>query len=167
MNRSETPKLIKEKIALIRKIVPGITLRTTFIVGFPSETEAEFSELLEFVKEGNFDHIGVFTYSREEGTAAFDMQPQLDETVKEERKQRLLAEQQIISTRLLAKQLHTKQEILVDKILDNGTAICRSEKLAPDVDGIVYLNDYHGEPGKFIRAVIVGSDEYNLIAKEI
>jgi ribosomal protein S12 methylthiotransferase len=166
MNRPETSELIKEKVAFIRKMVPGIALRTTFMVGFPSETEEEFAELLEFVKEGHFDHVGVFAYSREEGTAAFDIQPQLDESVKEERKQRLLAVQQKISTSLLAERLDLEEEILIDKILDSGVAVGRTERLAPDVDGVVYVPNYGGKPGRFIRGVIVGSEEYNLIAKE-
>jgi ribosomal protein S12 methylthiotransferase len=167
MNRPKSPELIREKLALIRETVPGIALRTTFMVGFPSETEAEFAELLDFVKEGNFDHAGVFTYSREEGTAAYELQPQIDESVKEVRKQRLLLAQQKISAGLLAKQVDHEQKILIDQVLDSGVAVGRTEKLAPDVDGVVYLQNFGGEPGKFIQGLVVGSDEYNLKAKEI
>ncbi len=167
MGRPETPELIKEKIALIRKLVPGITLRTTFIVGFPSETEKEFEELLEFVKEGNFEHIGVFSYSREEGTAAYSMEPQIEEAVKEERKGRLLELQQKISKHLLAKQMNHRQTILIDKVLDNGLAVGRTQGLAPDVDGVVYVQNYQGPAGRFIQGVMIGNDEYNLIAQEI
>jgi ribosomal protein S12 methylthiotransferase len=167
MNRPESPELIKEKLALIRATVPGIALRTTFMVGFPSETETEFTELLEFVKKGYFDHVGVFTYSREEGTGAYEIQPQIEQSVMEERKQRLLVEQQKVSTRLLAKQINQEQLILVDKILASGVGVGRTEKLAPEVDGVVYLHNYQGDPGRFTAGLVIGSDEYNLNAKEI
>jgi ribosomal protein S12 methylthiotransferase len=167
MGRPETPELIKEKIALIRDLVPGITLRTTFIVGFPSETEREFEELLQFVTEGNFEHIGVFSYSREEGTAAYSMEPQIDEEVKEDRKRRILMVQQEASKRLLARQIHKQQTILIDKVLDNNIAVGRTQNLAPDVDGVVYVQNYQGPAGRFIQGVIIGNDEYNLIAQEI
>jgi ribosomal protein S12 methylthiotransferase len=167
MNRPESPEFIREKLRLIRETVPEITLRTTFMVGFPSETENEFADLLEFVRQGYFDHAGVFTYSREEGTAAYKIEPQIDETIKEDRKQRLLAEQQKVSTRLLAKQIGQEQIILVDQVLPSGLAVGRTERLAPEVDGVVYLQDYQGDPGKFIKGLVVDSDEYNLTVKEI
>jgi ribosomal protein S12 methylthiotransferase len=167
MNRPESPELIKEKLALIRNIVPGITLRTTFMVGFPSETEEEFMELLEFVKESHFQHVGVFTYSREEGTSAFEIEPQIDESVKEDRKRRLLEVQQKNSLHFLAGQLNQELTILIDKVLMNGVAVGRTQGLAPDVDGVVYVQNYQGEASRFIRGVVIGNDEYNLIVKEI
>jgi len=167
MNRPESTQMIKEKLAMIRQIVPEIALRTTFIVGFPSETEAEFSELLEFVAENKFDHVGVFSYSREEGTKAYDIQPQIEEEIKQERRERILAEQQKISTNLLKRQLRQEQVILIDQVLNNGTAVGRTERLAPDVDGVVYLQNYQGKPGSFVRGLMVDSDEYNLKAQEI
>ncbi|HBF39836.1 MAG TPA: 30S ribosomal protein S12 methylthiotransferase RimO, partial [Firmicutes bacterium] len=124
-------------------------------------------ELLEFVAEGYFEHIGVFTYSREEGTRAYSMEPQIEEEVKEERKGRLLELQQKKSRQKLARQLHHQVTILIDKVLENGMAIGRTQSLAPDVDGVVYVQNYQGKAGKFIQGVIVGNDEYNLIAKEI
>jgi ribosomal protein S12 methylthiotransferase len=167
MNRPESPEMLKEKLAMIRQMVPGIALRTTFIVGFPSETEAEFIELLEFVKENKFDHVGVFSYSREEGTKAYDIQPQIEEKVKQERRERILAEQQKISAGLLLRQLRQEQLILIDQVLNNGMAVGRTERLAPDVDGVVYLQDYQGKPGNFVRGLVIDSDEYNLKAQEI
>ncbi|HBE79811.1 MAG TPA: 30S ribosomal protein S12 methylthiotransferase RimO, partial [Firmicutes bacterium] len=117
--------------------------------------------------ENKFDHVGVFSYSREEGTKAYDIQPQIEEEIKQERRERILAEQQKISTNLLKRQLRQEQVILIDQVLNNGTAVGRTERLAPDVDGVVYLQNYQGKPGSFVRGLMVDSDEYNLKAQEI
>ncbi|MGE5583493.1 MAG: 30S ribosomal protein S12 methylthiotransferase RimO [Bacillota bacterium] len=167
MNRPESSADIEEKIRMIRETVPGIALRTTFLVGFPSETEAEFEELLGFVEAGHFDHAGVFAYSREEGTRAYGIEPQIEEAVKEERRHKLLAAQKKVSARYLAGQIHQEQLILVDSILPDRTGVGRTQGLAPEVDGVVYLRNYQGPSGRFTKGLINGSDEYNLFAEEI
>ncbi len=165
MNRPEEPKSIKEKLWLIREKVPDITLRTTFLVGFPSETDKEFNELLEFVAAGYFNHIGVFEYSREEGTKSFNLEPQVPNSIKEKRKELLLREQQRVSFNYLARQVEQEKLVLVDKVLADGSSIGRSQYMAPEVDGVVYLNNYAGKAGQFTKAIITGNDNYNLFAK--
>lgn len=165
MNRPDSPELLKEKIALIRQTVPEIVLRTTFIVGFPSETDQEFMELLQFVKAGLFDHVGVFTYSKEEQTKAFGLKPQIKETIKEERKHLLLNEQQKISSDFLKGFLNTELIILIDKLLPDGRAVGRTAFLAPEIDGVVYMTNYTGIAGQFVKGRIIESDNYNLTAE--
>lgn len=167
MNRSENPDQIREKLALIREIVPDLVLRTSFIVGFPSETEAEFEELADFISEGLFQHVGVFAYSREEGTKAFSLSPQISEKVKEHRREILLEAQGEISAKFLAGQVGKETLVLIDKILPDGRAVGRSSAFAPDVDGVIYLEKTSRQPGEFVNVRITGSDVYNLIAEEI
>jgi ribosomal protein S12 methylthiotransferase len=164
MNRPETPKQVREKLTLIRSVIPQVVLRTTLIVGFPSETAAEFSQLLQFVRENRFEHLGVFCYSREEQTAAYEIQPQIRAAIKERRKRRVLETQQVISSQYLAKQVGNTELVLVDRILADGRAVGRGQGFAPDVDGVVYLEGYQGEPGVLVRCRIIGSDAYNLTA---
>lgn len=172
MNRHDSIEQIKRKLDLIRTMAPGVVLRTTFLVGFPTESEAEFEELLDFVNEGHFEHIGVFTYSREEGTKAFKYKPQLPEKIKQKRKETLLAAQQEVSFRFLAGMVNSEQLILIDEIFpEHGEnelkAIGRTERFAPDIDGVVYLKEFSGKPGDFTKGLITGNDAYNLWAKEI
>lgn len=167
MNRVESPELLREKLALIREIVPDIVLRTTFIVGFPTETETEFLELADFVAEGNFQHAGVFAYSREEGTKAYSLQPQISEKVKQRRRKLLLEKQQKISAAFLAREIGKETLVLIDKILPDGRAVGRSTAFAPEVDGVIYLERTGRQPGEFVKARITGSGAYNLTAVEI
>jgi ribosomal protein S12 methylthiotransferase len=164
MNRPDGPQQVREKLELIRKTVPQLVLRTTLIVGFPSETEAEFNELLQFVKATRFEHLGVFKYSREEQTAAYSMQPQIKETVKGRREKAILEAQQGISAQYLAGLAGREELVLVDQVWEDGRAVGRSQGFAPDVDGVIYLEGYRGLPGEIVRCRITGSDEYNLSA---
>ena len=165
MRRSDPPERIRELLTTIRTVVPELTLRTTLIVGFPTETDGEFEEMLDFVKEGHFQHLGVFAYSPEEDTPAYDYKPQIPEKVRTERKQRLLAAQQPISARFLAELVGRELPILIDRVTPDGGAIGRTPSLAPDVDGVVYLNQFHGKPGEIRSGLITASDAYNLYAK--
>lgn len=165
MNRTENPERLREKFALIKENVPEIVLRTTLIVGFPSETEAEFEELVDFIGEGLFQHAGVFAYSREEGTKSFSFRPQIGAKVKERRREILLKEQEKISKQFLAGQIGKKTVVLIDKILPDGRGVCRSSAFAPEVDGVIYLEQTGHQPGEFVNARITGSDTYNLTAK--
>ena len=167
MDRRVRPGQIRERLAMIRETVPEITLRTTFIVGFPSETETEFEELADFVEEGHFQHAGVFAYSREEGTKAYSLRPQLDEEEKERRREILLEKQGEVSAQYLAGQIGKKAQVLIDKILPDGRAIGRSGAFAPEVDGVIYIEKTSRQPGDFVTVQITGSDVYNLTAKEI
>ncbi|HOJ76511.1 MAG TPA: 30S ribosomal protein S12 methylthiotransferase RimO [Bacillota bacterium] len=165
MNRKDAPELLREKLKQIKSTIPEITLRTTFIVGFPTETDQEFDELLEFICEGHFNHAGVFTYSREEQTAAYKLKPQITKAVMEARQRKLLEAQQKISARYLKKLVGTEQMVLVDKVFEDGRAIGRSAMFAPEIDGVINIENYNDEPGKFIKCKIINSDDYNLTAK--
>jgi ribosomal protein S12 methylthiotransferase len=164
MNRPDSPERLREKLGMIREIVPGIVLRTTLIVGFPSETTAEFAELLQFVRTARFEHLGVFSYSREEQTAAYAMRPQVTTAIKEKRRHMLLQAQQAISAAWLAKRIGRSEAVLVDHLLAGGRAVGRSQALAPDIDGVIYLEGYRGAPGEIVQCRVTGSDQYNLFA---
>lgn len=167
MNRREDSETIRKKLELIREIVPDLVLRTTFIIGFPSETEAEFMELVDFVGEGIFQHAGVFTYSREEGTKAFALRPQISKKVKERRREILLQKQGQVSAKFLAGQIGKEALVLIDEILPDGKAVGRSSAFAPEVDGVVYLEKTNHLPGEFVKTRITGNNVYNLTAREI
>ena len=167
MNRHEEPEVIREKLLLIRSMAPGIVLRSTFIVGFPTETEKEFMELLQFVQEGYFEHVGAFAYSREEGTKSYEYKPQIKQMTKQNRQRFLMEAQQKVAAPFLAGQVKQEKLILIDEVGPDGLAIGRTEGFAPDIDGVVYLKDFKGNSGVFIKGMIVGSDTYNLWAKEI
>ncbi len=166
MNRKENREMLLERLRMIRETVPGMVLRTTFIVGFPTETDAEFEELRQFVAEGHFEHAGVFSYSREEQTPAYDLEPQIDPEVKEERRRLLLETQQRVSARLLQRFVGREERILIDKVYNDGRAIGRTEAFAPEVDGVVSVEGYDGPSGVFISRRITGNDAYNLFAKK-
>jgi ribosomal protein S12 methylthiotransferase len=165
MNRVDPPEVIRAKLRKIREVVPEIALRTTFITGFPSESEAEFREVLDFVAEGHFNHMGAFAYSREEGTAAYRMKGLPPKRLRERRRDALLVAQQPVSERFLAAQVGRTQKMLIDRILPDGRAVGRSQGLAPEIDGVVYLEGYKGESGVIIETTITGNDAYNLFAK--
>lgn len=166
MNRRENRELLLERLQMIRAMVPEMVLRTTFIVGFPTETDAEFEELRQFVAEGHFEHAGVFSYSREEQTPAYDLKPQIEPEVKEERRRILLETQQKVSARLLKRFVGREERILIDRVFDDGRAIGRTEAFAPEVDGVVSVEGYHGPTGVFINRPITGNDAYNLFSKK-
>ncbi|HEY8464143.1 MAG TPA: 30S ribosomal protein S12 methylthiotransferase RimO [Bacillota bacterium] len=165
MNRPDSPELLRSKLRLIREIVPEIVLRTTFIVGFPTETEAEFGELVDFIKEFHFEHIGVFCYSREEQTDAYQLRPQIKKAVKARRRRILLQAQQPIVQQFLGSQVNRELSVLVDRVSPEGLAVGRSQAFAPDVDGVIYLEGYQGQPGKLVRCRVTGQDGYNLRAE--
>lgn len=167
MNRPDSPEFLRDRLRLIRETVPGMTLRTTFITGFPSETDEEFAELQQFVEEGHFEHVGAFAYSREEQTVAYRLPDQISDQVKEARQQQLLNAQQGISRNFLAELVQKQEPILVDRILADGKAIGRTQALAPEVDGVVYLQGFHGQAGEFVSGIITGSDSYNLFARPV
>jgi ribosomal protein S12 methylthiotransferase len=156
----------------IRTRVPGVTLRTTFIVGFPGETDAEFAELEDFVGTIGFDHVGVFTYSHEEGTAAHAFEDDMPAKVKRQRQARLMRQQKRIVAK--AQQLRTGQSlrVMVDGPSSEHELVLRGrlEGQAPDIDPLVYLTDCDPSTlsaGQFITAEIVGSREYDLLARPL
>ena len=153
-----------ERLRKWRSICPEITVRSTFITGFPGETEAEFEELLEFLEEAKLDRVGCFAYSPVEGAAANALPGALPEEVREDRKRRLMEVQEDISADKLAAKIDATITVLVDEIDDEGT-IARSASDAPDIDGLVFIdNFFDAEPGDFLEVKVIDSDEHDLYA---
>ena len=163
MNRRGSAAWIKSRLAECRK--RGIIVRTTMIVGFPGETDAQFEELLDFVKETRFDRLGAFTYSPEEGTPAARMENQIDEEIKAERLDQLMMLQQSVSMELMAERVGTECEVLVEGRDEDGW-YGRSIYEAPESDGCIRLNASQDlVPGSYVRARITAADAYDLTAE--
>jgi ribosomal protein S12 methylthiotransferase len=153
-----------ERIRRWRDICPELTIRSTFIVGFPGETEAEFEELLDFLDEAQLDRVGAFAYSPVEGAAANALPDPVPEEVKQERLARFMERQAAISEARLADKVGSVQRCLVDAI-DGELAIARSMADAPEIDGLVQIqNGFEAglKPGEFVDVEIMGSDEHDL-----
>ena len=153
-----------ERIKQWREICPDLTLRSTFIVGFPGETEEDFQMLLDFLKEAQLDRVGCFKFSPVEGAPATEMADQVPEEVKEERFHRFMQLQQEISAERLKQKIGRTLDVIVDEIDDEGI-IGRTKADAPEVDGLVYIENLSGAPvkvGEFIKVTITHSDEYDL-----
>ena len=153
-----------ERIKQWREICPVLTLRSTFIVGFPGETEEDFQILLDFLKEAQLDRVGCFKFSPVEGAPATEMADQVPEDVKEERFHRFMQLQQEISAERLKQKIGQTLDVIVDEI-DNEGIIGRTKADAPEVDGLVYIENLSGTPvkvGEFIKVTITHSDEYDL-----
>ena len=147
-----------------REICPAITIRSTFIAGFPGETEAEFEELLAFLDEAQLDRVGCFAYSPVEGAAANALPDPLPEEVREERRARFMIAQEEISAARLKAKIGRTMTVLVDEVVSNG-AVARSSADAPEIDGLVYVEDADGlEPGQFARVTVRRADEHDLYA---
>ncbi|MCX5707472.1 MAG: MiaB/RimO family radical SAM methylthiotransferase [Candidatus Omnitrophica bacterium] len=165
MNRHTTKRCILELIERARKIIPGVCLRTAIIVGFPSETEREFKELLGFIKDVQFERLGAFVYSREEDTPAFSFPGQLNKKVKLARFDAVMSAQQEISRQVNLKFLGRTLKVLIDE-KGNDYYIGRSEFDAPEVDGQVYVNSKRPfNPGDFVEVKITDTLEYDLVGK--
>ena len=162
MNRRGSADWIRSRIAECRR--RGIILRTTMIVGFPGETDAQFQTLLDFVKEARFERLGAFTYSAEEGTLAANMPNQVDETVKNERLDQLMMLQQSISMEVNEARVGTECEVLVDGFdEEQGRFYGRSLLEAPESDGCIWLeSDRELNPGEYVQVRITGADAYDL-----
>jgi len=164
VTKDECLKLIER----LRACVPGIAIRTTFIAGFPGETDAQFQELLGYVKKLKFDHLGVFPYSQEEHTPAALMPDQVPEEVKEERVAELMLAQQEIVFARNASLVGTRMEVVIDEVGDeDGMWLARSRTQAPDVDTLTYVEGSGLGVGQFIEVEVTGADGYDLIAKPV
>jgi len=192
MRRETTRQYIEDLITRIRDGIPGVTLRTTFIVGFPGETEESFETLMDFIKRVRFERLGVFTYSQEEGTRAAKMEGQVSDKVKEKRLKRAMAEQLKIAREISAAQLNREIRVLVEReasksdletanisswehgLIRNKSkrtfklgkhyVVARGEGDAPDIDGRVYVLG-KVPVGQFARVKIIGSTDYDLVAE--
>ena len=156
---------VLDRIAAWRKAVPELTIRSTFITGFPGETETEFNELLDFLDVAQLDRVGAFAYSPVAGAAANALPGALPEEIREERKMRLMRHQEDISTQRLEAKIGQTLTVLVDDIDEEG-AIARTAGDAPDIDGLVYISDGHElEVGEFAEVTITDCDVHDLYAE--
>jgi ribosomal protein S12 methylthiotransferase len=167
MKRPAHSEDVLRRIADWRSIQPDITLRSTFIVGFPGETEEDFRYLLEWLKEAKLDRVGCFQYSQVEGAAANDLPGQVPEEVKEERWQRFMEVQQAVSRAGLADKIGRVCKVLIDEVDDEG-AIGRTSGDAPEIDGVIYLNgETTHKPGEMVDVRVTHSDEYDLWGESV
>jgi len=158
MQRETTGEYIRDLIRRIRAGIPGIAIRTTFIVGFPGETDADVDELCEFIKTTRFERLGVFRYSQEEGTKAAKMDEQVPAKTKEARWHKLMRLQREIAAELGKAHVGRTQRVLVDE-----PGVARGQADAPDIDGRVYL-PITARVGEFTEVRITSSEEYDLLA---
>jgi len=151
------------RIKAWRKICPELTIRSTFIVGFPGETEEDFAELLQFLDDAQLDRVGCFAYSPVEGATANALKNSVPEEIKQERLQRFMEKQSLISAQRLQEKIGTRQVVLIDTV-EGERAIARSSSSAPEIDGVVHVavDDYDIEPGDFIEVDIESADEHDL-----
>ncbi|HBI47542.1 MAG TPA: 30S ribosomal protein S12 methylthiotransferase RimO [Smithella sp.] len=169
MNRKVTGAKIKEVIAQARQIIPGIALRTSLIAGFPGETPTRFNKLLDFINETKFDHLGVFTYSKEEGTKAASLKSQVSEKEKERRRETIMHEQASISAAINKTLIGSIQEVLIEGKSDRGgyAFMGRCRRQAPEIDGVTYIKGPQYQTGSIVKCKITASDEYDLFCTPI
>ena len=162
MKRPAATENTLKRIQSWRAICPDITLRSTFIVGFPGETENEFEELLTFLDQAQLDRVGCFKYSPVRGAAANELADPIPEVVKEDRLQRFMQRQAEISTQRLKNRIGNRETVLVDEVAAEG-AVARSKSDAPEIDGEVFIdNATHLNPGDWVEVMIEDSDEHDL-----
>jgi len=169
MNRKSDGDSIRKLVKKIRKEIPDVIIRTTLIVGFPTETHEEFLELYEFVKEAKFDRLGAFSYSREEGTAASKIVNQIDDNIKEERKNKIMELQQDISKEKMKEKIGKTYNVIIENMSDDGEYfIGRSYMDVPSEDGVIYV-DYDDSIfiNDYLDVLIYDGTEYDLYAKII
>lgn len=164
MNRRATSSDIKRTIESLRRRVPDIALRTSLIVGFPGETDAAFRRLHDFIKEAEFEHMGVFIYSPEEGTPAYRLRPRVKKEIAEERRDILMKAQAEISLRKNRARIGKRVRVLVDGLEDMALA-ARAGFQAPEIDGVVYLSETEAAAGEFLDVTITDATEYDLMGK--
>jgi ribosomal protein S12 methylthiotransferase len=169
MNRKVTGATIKKVIAQARRTIPGVALRTSLIVGFPGETPTRFNKLLDFVNETKFDHLGVFTYSREEGTIAANLKSHVSEKEKERRRETIMNEQATISAAINKTLIGSTQEMLIEGESDREdyAYVGRCRRQALEIDGVTYIKKSKIQIGKIVKCKITSADEYDLFGEII
>jgi ribosomal protein S12 methylthiotransferase len=169
MRRGGNRQSLERLIERVRERVPGITVRTTFITGFPGETEADFEELLAFVRNVEFERVGVFAYSDEEGTPAYELPGKVDPKVAARRRDRLMKEQRRISMRRNRARVGSIERVLFEGASKETDLLWqgRMATQAPDIDGCVLINDAPDgdapQPGDFVNVLITGAQDYDLV----
>ena len=161
MNRKSTGESIRKLVTKLREKIPNVVIRSTLMVGFPGETEEDFEELYEFVKWAKLDKLGCFTYSKEEGTAAFNMENQVHPMTKKKRYNKIMALQQKISEENMKKHIGKTLKVLVEE-----PGVGRTYMDVPDIDGVIYIEGTT-KPNTFVNCKITGFKEYDLIGKVI
>jgi len=167
MNRRSSEAQIRELVTKLRSEIPDIALRTSLIVGFPGETDEDFKKLCHFVEEVQFDRLGVFCYSKEEGTPAADMAEQISERVKRERYKKLMQLQARLSFKRNRRLMETVEEVIVEGVCEETELLLkgRSSRQAPDIDGMVYITSGQANIGDIVKLKITDSSDYDLIGE--
>ncbi len=166
MKRATTKRRTLDLLERLRDRMPNVGLRSTFIVGFPGETDEEFDELLRFVEQTRFDHLSGFIFSREDGTTSSAMENQIEETVKEERYSRLTELQEQISYEINSEYIGTRHSVLIDEYDSDTNLFCgRLERDAPEIDGQVVIEAGAAEAGRFVEVEITGAHAFELEAR--
>ncbi|QQT90943.1 30S ribosomal protein S12 methylthiotransferase RimO [Peptoniphilus harei] len=168
MNRKTSKDHIIKTLKNLRKSVADIVIRTTFIVGFPGENQEDFDQLVDFIEDIKFDKLGVFEYSREEGTRAASLDEQIPDNIKEERKNEIMAIQSDISGEILSKNLGKTFEVLIEEKIDDNNYVGRTYMDSPEIDGVTYVqSDKELEIGDFVQVEIIDSLDYDLVGELI
>jgi ribosomal protein S12 methylthiotransferase len=167
MNRPIKKRNVISLINKLRDRIPNLTLRTTFMVGFPGETYKDFEELLSFVKETRFERLGAFVFSREEGTPAYDFPQIIPMRIKKEHLKELMLTQQSISEEINSSYIGKEIEVLIDEIQPRKLkiAIGRTRADAPEIDGKVVVKTNKVQVGKFIKVKVIEASEYDLVGE--
>jgi ribosomal protein S12 methylthiotransferase len=166
MKRGGNAGLYKKMIENIRQTVSGVAIRTTFIAGFPGETDEDFTTLMNFIREIEFDRVGVFLYSDEESTSGYDLQPKVPHKIKVQRRKELMTLQSSISRKKNRRLIGQPLRAIVDGI-DSRGILARMYSQAPDVDGVVRIQGDQALPGDFLDVRVTGAGEYDLSARMI
>ena len=168
MNRFDTRQQVETLLNKLRTRIPGITIRTTFIVGFPGETDEDFAELLDFVEKQRFENAGVFQYSQEEGTVAGEMENQIAPEVKENRYHELMALQAGISEEIHQEREDAELDVIVEGFDEDNLAYGRSAHEAPDIDGTIFIENAEGlKVGAMVRVRILQGFTYEMVGERI
>ena len=168
MNRKTSKEHIIKTLKNLRKSVPDIVIRTTFIVGFPGESDDDFNQLVDFIEDIKFDKLGVFEYSKEEGTRAASLDEQIPDSIKEERKNEIMAIQSEISAEILSKNIGKRLEVLIEEEVDEENYVGRTYMDSPEIDGVTYVHSAKNlEIGSFVQVNVVDSLDYDLVGEII
>ena len=168
MNRNTSKEHIIKTLKNLRKSVPDIVIRTTFIVGFPGESDDDFNQLVDFIEDIKFDKLGVFEYSKEEGTRAASLDEQIPDSIKEERKNEIMAIQSEISAEILSKKIGKRLEVLIEEEVDEENYVGRTYMDSPEIDGVTYVHSAKNlEIGSFVQVDVVDSLDYDLVGEII
>ncbi len=169
MKRPASSEKTLERIKAWRAICPDLTIRSTFIAGFPGETEDEFKYLLDFLEEAQLDRVGCFAYSPIEGAAANALPGALPDEVREERRDRFMQVQSRISAERLSKKIGKTLDVIIDECEDeDGVAVGRTTADAPEIDGVIYVTtDAHLEPGDIVKVKVTANEDYDLVGRHV